>query len=59
MTDVGPRRLESSTPDLETQLESWIEQDPDLVQFGLRILGRQVRVETGPMDLLALDPQGR
>jgi Holliday junction resolvase-like predicted endonuclease len=59
VTDAGLRRLESAPLDLEKQLEDWIDQDPDLVQFGLRILGRQVQVDTGPLDLLALDPQGR
>ncbi|MGQ0670450.1 MAG: hypothetical protein ACT4PO_12370 [Actinomycetota bacterium] len=56
VADSGPRRLPSAALDLEAQLEGWIDQDPDLVQFGLRILGRQVRVDTGLLDLLALDP---
>lgn len=54
-----PSRLLPSSVNLEAELEAWINRVPDLVQFGLLILGRQVRVEAGPIDLLALDPQGR
>jgi hypothetical protein len=59
VADAGAERLPSSAINLERELEDWIDRDPDLVQFGLKILGRQVRVETGPLDLLAIDPQGR
>lgn len=45
--------------DLERNLEDWIEKDPSLLQEGLTIVGRQMQVEGGPMDLLApLDAQG-
>lgn len=59
MTDIGPNKLAPSSLSLEADLEAWIDQDPDLVQFGLTILGRQVRVDAGIIDLLAIDPQGR
>lgn len=59
MADSEPRRLVASSVDLEARLEEWIEQDPDLVEFGLTIVGRQVSVEAGFIDLLATDPQGR
>lgn len=54
-----PTRLEASQVDLEKDLEGWIETNPDLVRFGLKIIGRQVHLEAGPLDLLALDEQGR
>ncbi len=59
VSGTEPRLLASAQVDLEKQLEEWIERQPDLVQFGLTIVGRQVRVSAGPIDLLALDPQGR
>jgi hypothetical protein len=55
----APVRLQECNADLDQQLESWIEADPDLLQIGLTIVGRQVEVEGGRIDLLALDPQGR
>jgi len=59
ITDAAPTLVRESPVKLEANLESWIEQCPSLVQFGLTILGRQVRVEAGPIDLLAIDSQGR
>jgi Holliday junction resolvase-like predicted endonuclease len=56
---AGPCRLTGGQVDLERDLEEWIERDPRLVQSGLTIVGRQVRTEGGPLDLLAIDPQGR
>jgi Holliday junction resolvase-like predicted endonuclease len=52
-------KLKESTVGLEENLESWIEQDPSLVQSGLTIVSRQLILENGRLDLLALDPQGR
>ena len=52
-------KLKESTVGLEEHLESWIEQDPSLVQTGLTIVARQLIIEGGRLDLLALDPQGR
>jgi hypothetical protein len=43
---------------LEKELESWIEQDPSLVNPDLLIVGRQLHVEAGILDLLALDRLG-
>jgi hypothetical protein len=51
---IGPASLT-----LERELERWIERDPSLLEGGLEVVGRQVRVEAGIIDLLALDPQGR
>lgn len=59
VTDDGPQRLKSSGVGLEKHLEGWIEDDPDLLQEGLKIVGRQVGVEAGRLDLLAIDVQGR
>jgi Holliday junction resolvase-like predicted endonuclease len=54
-----PKRLERGRIDLEKHLEDWIEEDPSLLQDGLTIVGRQVTLVGGTLDLLALDPQGR
>ncbi|MDD5367869.1 MAG: endonuclease NucS [Anaerolineaceae bacterium] len=55
----GPKKLPECNIDIEKNLESWIEADPRLVQGGLEIIGRQLSMEGGRLDLLALDPQGR
>ena len=52
-------RIEPATVSLERELEGWIERDPSLLEAGLQIVGRQIHVEGGIIDLLALDPQGR
>lgn len=54
-----PTRLDAAQVDLEKDLEGWIDLNPDLVRFGLQVIGRQVHLEAGPIDLLALDEQGR
>ena len=59
MAGEGPQRLQSTEISLERDLEDWIERDPSLVQHGLTIIGRQIRTDSGPLDLLALDPQGK
>jgi hypothetical protein len=59
VTDETPKRLNRGGIDLEKHLEDWIERDPGLLQSGLTIVGRQVSLEGGGLDLLALDPQGR
>lgn len=59
ITDTGPVRLLSTELAAERDLEDWIERDPALLERGLVIVGRQIRLEGGPLDLLALDPQGR
>lgn len=57
--DTGPARLVSTVLGAERDLEEWIERDPALLERGLVIVGRQIWLEGGPLDLLALDPQGR
>lgn len=54
-----PTRLDVAHVDLEKDLEGWIDLNPDLVRFGLQVIGRQVHLEAGPLDLLAIDDQGR
>jgi Holliday junction resolvase-like predicted endonuclease len=58
ISDTGPQKLVSANIGLERDLENWIEQDPNLLEAGLTIVGRQVYVDGGPLDLLAIDPQG-
>lgn len=55
----GPRRLVEQEIDFERDLEDWICNDPGLIGSGLVIIGRQVSVESGTIDLLAIDPLGR
>ena len=54
-----PEKLEDSEVHLERHLEDWIAADPALLQSGLVIVGRQISLEGGRLDLLGLDPQGR
>jgi hypothetical protein len=54
-----PVRLSPSIINLEERLEDWIEQDPALVQEGLTIVGRQIIMPPGRLDLLGIDPFGR
>ncbi len=55
----SPLKVDPASVDLEKNLEDWIEKDPSLIQEGLTIVGRQVNVEGGRLDLLAVDTQGR
>ena len=55
----GPSKVTASEVDLERQLEDWIEKDPSLINPDLVIVGRQTDLGSGPVDLIALDQQGR
>ena len=59
IAEAGPARLVVASVAAERDLEDWIERDPALLERGLVIVGRQLRLEGGPLDLLTLDPQGR
>lgn len=67
MADLGmwrvdgdaPRRVSRSGVGLERRLEDWIASDSSLLADGLTVVGRQVRLEGGPLDLLAIDLQDR
>lgn len=54
-----PLKLNTTAINLEKELEGWIEADPALLKSGLVIVGRQLSVEAGFIDLLAIDSQGR
>ena len=53
------RRVGRSRVDLEKNLEDWIAADASLLADGLTVVGRQLRLEGGPLDLLAIDWQDR
>lgn len=68
MADLGvwtvdgdkPQPVQSGTyVELEEKLEDWIVANPGLLPGDLQIVGRQVRLEGGVLDLLALDWQRR
>lgn len=54
-----PLKLVESDVGLEKNLEGWIEADPSLLPGELEIISRQMPVEGGRLDLLAIDPLGR
>lgn len=53
-----PHRLLTGLLDLERHLEEWIVRDPTLIEDGLVVVGRQLRLDGGNLDLLCLDAQG-
>ena len=55
----GPQRVSRSGVDLEKNLEDWIAADSSLLADGLAVVGRQLRLDGGPLDLLAIDWQNR
>ena len=55
----APRRVGRSGVDLEKELEDWIAADASLLADGLTVVGRQVWLDGGPLDLLAIDWQDR
>jgi hypothetical protein len=67
MSEVGiwnvtgdvPHRYKRGEINLEKQLETWIAEDPTLIESGLQIVGRQLQLEAGVMDLLGIDRLGR
>ena len=54
-----PKRVGRSQIGLERRLEDWIANDVTLVAEGLTLVGRQVSIDDGRLDLLAIDPQDR
>jgi Holliday junction resolvase-like predicted endonuclease len=54
-----PLRLKESSIQFERNLEDWIVNDPNFLREGLTIIGRQLKVSGGIIDLLAVDPNGR
>jgi hypothetical protein len=55
----APARLGAGKIALEQTLEEWIANDPSLVDLGLLVVQRQMKVEGGRLDLLCVDQQGR
>ena len=54
-----PERLRSAPIAMEKELEDWLVEDPLLIGEGLTLVGRQVSMDDGRLDLLALDAQDR
>ena len=55
----APKSVERSRIGLEKYLEDWIVNDVTLIGEGLTLVGRQVRIDDGILDLLAIDSQDR
>jgi hypothetical protein len=54
----SPARVVPGNVRLERELEDWIADDPSLAVEGLEVVGRQIGLEGGRLDLLGVDPQG-
>jgi hypothetical protein len=54
-----PRRLPDHEAFLESQLETWIQDDPSLVLEGMTWIGRQVVLPSTRLDLLGITPEGQ
>lgn len=54
-----PTRLGRSHIGLEKHLEDWITKDAALVAEGLTLVGRQIIIDDGRLDLLAIDSRDR
>jgi hypothetical protein len=57
--DDFPVRVERSDIGLEADLEDWVAGQPSLLLEGLQVVGRQLHVDAGYIDLLCLDATGR
>ena len=54
-----PQRYLPASIDFEKNLEDWIDYDPTLIMADLAIVGRQVSLDSGYLDLLGIDNLGR
>lgn len=56
-----PLRVEAQEVALESDLHGWIQEDPELLLSGLKIIGSEVRLDAGRAraDLIGVDVQGR
>ncbi|MCY4498500.1 MAG: endonuclease NucS [Rhodospirillaceae bacterium] len=54
-----PKRVDRSQIGLERNLEDWIANDVTLIAEGLTLVGRQISIDDGRLDLLAIDTQDR
>ena len=57
-SETKPLESKSHT-DSESRLEDAIVKNPDLLEEGLTLIGRQTQTEGGPLDLLGVDDGGR
>ena len=57
-SETSPLESKSHT-DSESLLEDAIVKNPDLLEEGLTLIGRQTQTEGGPLDLLGVDDGGR
>ena len=57
--ESAPKRIRRSHFGLEKWLEDWIANDVTLIGEGLTLIGRQISIDDGRLDLLALDSQDR
>ena len=55
----APKKVERSHIGLEKHLENWIANDVTLIGEGLTLVGQQIRIDDGILDLLAVDTQDR
>ena len=56
---VAPQPVPRSNVGLEKDFEQWIANDVTLIGEGLTIVGRQISIDKGRLDLLAIDSQDR
>ena len=54
-----PKKVLPSSVGMERYLEDWIVKDASLIGEGLTLVGRQVTIDDGRLDLLAIDSQDR
>jgi hypothetical protein len=54
-----PQQIKHSKIELEKHLEDWIVKDVTLIGEGLTLVGHQVLIDDGKLDLLALDTRDR
>ncbi len=54
-----PKRVGRSNIGLEKHLQKWISKDVTLIGEGLTLVGREIAIDDGRLDLLAIDTQDR
>ena len=54
-----PQRVRRSQIELERHLEDWIVNDMTMIGEGITLVGRQISIDDGRLDLLAIDSQDR
>lgn len=58
VSDGGPTKATRSRLSLEFDLEEWIAADTALLADGLKLVGRQIHLDAGFLDLLCIDVRG-